>query len=311
MVIKVQSVEEKQPSNVVLKKFASAGLSCAIVSSILNPFDVIKIRLQLNDEKAKLYTLQGGHFRQVVKTIIQNEGGVISLWTRGLTASIMREITYSSLRIGLYEAIRNYNHKDDKRKPSLGKKILSGALGGAVASSLTNPCDVVKIRLQNERGKTTGQRYSNTFSAFSTILKEEGFFRGWYQGVSATVLRAAILTASQLSTYDHSKVILTANFPQYFQQHHPQTHVVSALISGLVTSLITQPFDCIKTRYMNDPNQMYSNVYDCVLKTIKNEGILAFYKGFSGYFLRLGSHFIMSLPLLEFIRMHLFQLQPI
>ncbi len=68
--------------------------------------DVIKVRLQtqnqLKDSGIKLYN----GFGHAGKKIIAEEG-IIGLWVPGLAASMLREISYSSLRIGLYPFARS------------------------------------------------------------------------------------------------------------------------------------------------------------------------------------------------------------
>lgn len=49
-----------------------------------------------------------------------------------------------------------------------------------------------------------GPRYTSTVAAFSSIYRSEGL-AGLYRGVGPTTQRAAILTASQLASYDQAK----------------------------------------------------------------------------------------------------------
>ncbi|EDO25509.1 predicted protein, partial [Nematostella vectensis] len=228
--------------------------------------------------------------------------GVLTLWKRGLAASMLREGSYSSIRMGLYDPVRTILVGDAK-EVTLTNKILAGFVSGGLGSCLINPADVVKIRIQGEI-RVPGQptRYKNTFHAFYQIWKDEGI-RGLYKGVGATTLRAAILTSAQLSSYDHSKHMLLKT--KYFNDDF-KTHFTSALISGFVTTTATSPVDVIKTRLMNDKSTakdaLYKNSLDCLVKTIRNEGILALYRGFLPNYLRLGPHFIFSLPLYEQLR---------
>ena len=133
---------------------------------------------------------------------------------------MLREGSYSSIRMGLYDPVRSILVKDAK-EVTLTNKILAGLISGGVGSCFVNPTDVVKIRIQGEI-RIPGQptRYKNTFQAFYQIWREEGI-RGLYKGVGATTLRAAILTSAQLSSYDHSKHLLlkTKYFNDNFVTH--------------------------------------------------------------------------------------------
>ena len=56
--------------------------------------------------------------------------------------------------------------------------------------------------------------------------------------------------------------------------------IVCAAGAGFIATVIGSPLDVVKTRVMNAPAGMYSSPIDCVVKTAKNEGLMAFYKGF-------------------------------
>ena len=58
------------------------------------------------------------------------------------------------------------------------------------------------------------------------------------------------------------------------------SHFLSSGIAGFVAAFVGSPVDVTKTRIMNAKPGTYNGVADCVVKTFKNDGLLAFYKGF-------------------------------
>ena len=151
------------------------------------------------------------------------------------------------------------------------------------------------------------RRYKNTFSAFRAIFQLEGV-RGLWRGVGATVQRAAVLTAAQVSSYDHTKSVLLRN--ELFVEGRP-VQMSSALIAGFVTAFATNPIDVIKTRIMNETigsknkskqSLVYSSTLPCLKKIYKSEGILGFYKGFIPNWLRLGPHTMITFLIFEQLR---------
>jgi len=61
-------------------------------------------------------------------------------------------------------------------------------------------------------------------------------------------------------------------------------YLVSSVCSGFMATVCGSPADVIKTRMMNankTKGQAYKGVIDCITRTVKDEGILAFYKGFT------------------------------
>ena len=129
-------------------------------------------------------------------------------------------------------------------------------------------CVCVQIRFQGY-SLTHPNPYPHSFAAFSSIYSNSGF-RGLYQGATPTIARAAILTGSQLSSYDHSKRLMLRSG---MFQDTPMTHFIASVISGLVTTTACNPVDVIKTRIMMDGTKgLYANPIDCLVKTVTREG---------------------------------------
>ena len=57
---------------------------------------------------------------------------------------------------------------------------------------------------------------------------------------------------------------------------------MSAFSAGFFMTCTVAPFDMVRTRLMNQPNdaKIYKGFIDCCLKIFRNEGPLSFYKGF-------------------------------
>lgn len=53
------------------------------------------------------------------------------------------------------------------------------------------------------------------------------------------------------------------------------------------------------SRMYNQTGNLYSGVMDCVLKTVKTEGVLAIYKGFFAHLARILPHTVLTLTLAE------------
>ena len=106
------------------------------------PFDTAKVRLQIQGEKAKYNGML-----HCIKTIAVEEG--FSSLYKGLSAGLQRKMVFASLRIGLYEPVKQlYVGKDHQGPISIFTRILAALTTGAVGISIANPTDVVKIRFQ-------------------------------------------------------------------------------------------------------------------------------------------------------------------
>jgi dicarboxylate transporter 10 len=281
------------------RDLTAAGLANAFSSALLNPSDVTKIRLQ-SPGGEKLYGTLGGCVRRIVA-----EEGAAALWTTGLTASMIREAFYSSTRMGLYPHVkRTLGVRDD----SLAGKITAGAVTGSIGSVISNPIDVVKVRIMAEAGSLGADgRYASGLRAGHLPTWPGGTLSGLrdvigggtgLRGASPSVLRGALMAATQLSSYDHSKRILKRNFG--FDEG-TSLHVTCSIISSVCCAFVTGPADMIKTRVMGSPGQ-WGGPINCLVQSVRNEGVMCLWRGVFPSYLRLGPHFIITFPLYERLR---------
>lgn len=181
----------------LLTKALIAGTSCAFISAFLNPLDVTKIRMQNQGNVIKYKGVVSGAL------IIMKEEGLVG-WAKGLNASMIREVTYSSVRMGAYEPIRNLltpkqDHDDKKIPINPFVKFSAALISGGTGAAICNPLDLVKIKFQASNVENI-----LTFSALRNIYLKNGV-RGLYKGWIVTSSRAAVLTSAQLGSYDTIK----------------------------------------------------------------------------------------------------------
>jgi hypothetical protein len=75
------------------------------------------------------------------------------------------------------------------------------------------------------------------------------------------------------------------------------------MLASLITTTVSSPADVVKTRVMNDHDRKVGGSL-CHLKDIwKNEGASALFKGWTASYLRIGPHTVISLVIIEEMRM--------
>uniref|UniRef100_A0A1A7WTJ8 Dicarboxylate carrier UCP2 n=1 Tax=Iconisemion striatum TaxID=60296 RepID=A0A1A7WTJ8_9TELE len=210
--------------------------------------------------------------------------GLLSLYS-GLVAGLQRQMSFASVRIGLYDSVKQFYTKGSDHV-GIGSRLLAGCTTGTMAVVLAQPTDVVKVRFQAQAmSGVHARRYHGTIDAYRTIGREEGI-RGLWKGTMPNIARNAIVNCTELVTYDFIKDLLLSSTP--LTDNLP-CHFVSAFGAGLCTTVIASPVDVVKTRFMNSVPKQYSSVLNCAAAMMTKEGPLAFYKGFMPSFLRLGS----------------------
>ncbi|CAI9785249.1 unnamed protein product [Fraxinus pennsylvanica] len=132
-------------------------------------------------------------------------------------------------------------------------------------------------------------RYSGIFVALKQIFHAEGF-GGLWKGVFPNVQRAFLVNMGELACYDHAKRLVIKN---QICNDNIYAHTLSSIMSGLSATALSCPADVVKTRMMNqavnDENKVkYKNSYDCLVKTVRIEGLRALWKGFFPTWARLG-----------------------
>ncbi|KAG6929004.1 uncoupling protein 3 [Chelydra serpentina] len=268
-------------------KFLGAGTAACIADLCTFPLDTAKVRLQIQGESKPTKSVKTIHYKGVfgtITTMVKTEGPK-SLYN-GLVAGLQRQMSFASIRIGLYDSVKQFYTSTGSENAGVLTRLLAGCTTGAMAVTCAQPTDVVKVRFQAHVRLTEGtKKYNGTVDAYKTIAKEEGV-RGLWKGTLPNITRNAIVNCGEMVTYDLLKEtllkyhLMTDTFP---------CHFVAAFGAGFCATVVASPVDVVKTRYMNSTPGQYRNALNCMLTMVILEGPTAFYKGFMPSFLRLGS----------------------
>ncbi|KAI8472255.1 MAG: mitochondrial carrier domain-containing protein [Monoraphidium minutum] len=317
--------------------FLYGGASCVIAAVITNPLDVAKTQLQVQGElgaAGKLAERPKG-MAGALLALTRAEGPLALL--RGVAPSMLREATYSTVRYGAYDPIKarlqasfggGYARShaaqaaaaaakgaNETQAMPMHLKIAAGGLAGALGAAGATPSDLIKVRAQ--AAAAGGGGGGGLAATAAAIYRDEGGLRGLYRGVGPTTLRAAMLTATQLPTYDHAKYILTTHpaTAAYFAEGDG-LHFACSMVAGVACATVVAPVDLVKSRYMNQPvdaagrGLRYRGMLDCLVQSARAEGVRALWKGLLPSCVRLGPHTCISLLIFEKFR-HLAGLAPI
>uniref|UniRef100_A0A1I8HTP7 TYR_PHOSPHATASE_2 domain-containing protein n=1 Tax=Macrostomum lignano TaxID=282301 RepID=A0A1I8HTP7_9PLAT len=276
-----------------------AGCSNLTAAVVTNPVDVVKIRLQIQGEAAnRTSSARYAGFIRGLATVVRNEG-LRGLY-KGVVPSMMRDGGYGAIRVGLYEPVKRLFGETDPANFSLWKKICSGAVTGVLGSAVATPTDLVKVRMQ---AFESGARYRGTWHAFVSIYAEGGV-PALYKGIGPTVARAAVVTATQVPSYDHFKHTMLSR--GLLKEGLP-LHFLASMFAGLMCAITTSPLDVVKTRVMNQDTvglrgAAYSNAFSCAAAAIRTEGLTGLYKGFVPNWMRIGPHTVITFMIFEQLR---------
>ncbi|KAJ1338520.1 solute carrier family 25 (mitochondrial dicarboxylate transporter) member 10 [Microdochium nivale] len=266
--------------------FWFGGSASSMAACVTHPLDLVKVRLQLRSPDAPKNMT--GTFLHIVRT-----DGVRGLY-RGLTASLLRQMTYSTVRFGVYEELKR-QVVPEGQKPGLPLLIGLSAFSGVLGGISGNAADVTNVRMQQDSALPGSQQrgYRNGLHGMFRMYRDEGL-RSWFRGVGANSMRAALMNASQLASYDTFKVMLMTHTGL---GDTTTTHFASSLLAGFVATTICSPVDVIKSRVMSASGKQ--GIASLLSEIYAKEGIRWMFKGWVPAFLRLGPQTICTFLFLE------------
>ena len=167
----------------LLKNVFCAGCAAVLTVTFIHPIDVVKTRIQVESNKGNKTSIGG-----VIKGALDEEGA--GTFYKGIQPAWLREASYSSLRLGLYEPIKIIVGANS---PGAGflRKFIAGALAGAVGCTAGNPFDILKTKMMAD--KDSGGKGIGAYA--SEIMKFQGFM-GFYRGYTTNVARAMMNNAT-------------------------------------------------------------------------------------------------------------------
>jgi len=208
-----------------------------------------------------------------------------------LSASLLRQLTYSTTRFGVYEHLKTLTDAAPNFPTLVAMASTSGFLGGIAG----NPADVLNVRMQHDAALPATQRrnYRHAIDGLIRMTREEGW-RSLFRGVWPNSMRAVLMTASQLASYDGFKSLLLQHTSL---TDNLTTHFSASIMAGFVATTICSPVDVIKTRVMSAKES--EGLVKLLTRIYRVEGAGWMWRGWVPSFIRLGPHTVATFLFLE------------
>ncbi|XP_033637984.1 mitochondrial 2-oxodicarboxylate carrier-like [Asterias rubens] len=180
--------------------FTLAGLCSGLTEGfIINPFEVVKVRLQAErlrfSQQTSAFTLARSVFRE--------NGFGRNGFYKGLTATLGRHGVFNMIYFSFYHNIKQYFPEAKSPKLEFGRKFAIGLCAGTLASTINIPFDVAKSRIQGPQPVPGEVKYRTCFKTMKTVYAEEGFF-ALYKGLLPKIMRLGPGGAIMLLVYEHA-----------------------------------------------------------------------------------------------------------
>ncbi|KAJ6660396.1 hypothetical protein lerEdw1_017819 [Lerista edwardsae] len=283
-------------------EIAAAGSAAGLVTrAIISPFDILKIRFQLQIEQlspknphAKYHGLW-----QAIRKIFQEEGPK-AFWKGHIPAQFL-SVTFGGVQFLSFEFLTKLAHQGthyDARDFSV--QFVSGGLSACAATITVQPLDTLRTRLaaQGEPKATLGsmlildlsQIYRNLRHAVASMYKGEGL-PVFYRGLSPTLIAIFPYAGLQFSFYGLLKRLYDWIIPGEGKKTGNIKNLVCGSCAGVISKTLTYPFDLFKKRMQVagfeqaraafGQVQRYNSVADCARQIVRLEGTRGLFKGLS------------------------------
>uniref|UniRef100_A0A667Y4G4 Solute carrier family 25 member 16 n=1 Tax=Myripristis murdjan TaxID=586833 RepID=A0A667Y4G4_9TELE len=225
-----------------LRSFVAGGVAGCCAKSTIAPLDRVKILLQA----------QNPHYKHlgVFATLraVPKKEGYLGLY-KGNGAMMVRIFPYGAIQ---FMAFDNYKKLLSKQLGISGHihRLMAGSMAGMTAVICTYPLDVVRARLAFQ----VGCSHSKTFNTFTN----EGGFRGFYRGLTPTIIGMAPYAGFSFFTFGTLKSLGLKHFPELLgrpSSDNPdvlvlKTHVnlLCGGVAGAIAQTISYPLDVARRR---------------------------------------------------------------
>ncbi|KAJ3333581.1 Fe(2+) transporter [Blyttiomyces sp. JEL0837] len=195
---------DEQGKHHLLKSAAAAAIATIAADGFMNPFDVIKQRLQLPGNT------YNGVF-DCARTVMRKEG--FSAFYISYPTTLTMTIPFQSIHFAMYEYFRKTLNRKGTYDPVT--HVISGGLAGAIAAAATTPLDVMKTLLQT---KGTNEdpviRKAGGMSDAMRIIYQRHGLVGFFKGIKPRILTHMPSTAICWTTYEFLKHVINKHDPR-------------------------------------------------------------------------------------------------
>ncbi|KAJ1744023.1 Fe(2+) transporter [Coemansia sp. RSA 989] len=185
--------------SVVLGAGAAGGVATVVSDALMNPFDVIKQRMQLANS---------GHRNiwDCARSVFRSEG--LRAFYISYPTTLLMNMPFQSIQFGCYDIFRRTLNPTNTYSPLT--HVSAGGMAGAVAALVTTPIDCCKTLLQTRGASMDSQvRHASSMLDAAKIIYQRQGIQGFMRGAKPRVIANMPATAISWTTYEYFKWVIT------------------------------------------------------------------------------------------------------
>lgn len=278
-----------------------SSCSGALLTSLLTtPFDVVRVRLQAQQQATKCYLLECRCLDAVTLCHVTPEGkhihtprfmgtvdaffkmarleGVRSWW-KGLSPTLVMAVPSTVIYYTSYDQLKvKFGFRPDK--VNIVAPLFAGSIARTIAVTAICPIELVRTKLQSRQGYS----YRQLMDVIRTAVRQNGFLSLW-RGLSPMLLRDVPFSILYWIGYELFKLqfFITLS-PQYI----PIIPFMAGSLSGAIAAVLTNPLDVVKTHMqvelgeaLHSPGRMLGtgSIVSVVRNIVREHGLVGLYAG--------------------------------
>ncbi|KAJ7316013.1 hypothetical protein JRQ81_002175 [Phrynocephalus forsythii] len=270
-------------------EIAAAGSASGLVTrAMISPFDVLKIRFQLQIEQLSSRNQQAKYhgIRQAIWRIFQEEGPT-AFWKGHVPAQLL-SITYGGVQFVSFELLtKMVHHGTSYDARDFTVHFVCGGLAACVSTVTVQPLDTLRTRMA---AQGEPKIYRNVRHAVASMYWTEGL-RSFYRGLSPTIIAVVPYAGFQFSFYSLLKKLYNWMVPTEEMKTGNIKNFVCGSGAGVLSKTLTYPFDLFKKRLQVGGFEQaraafgqvrtYTSFVDCARQVVQEEGPRGLFKGLS------------------------------
>ncbi|XP_050438793.1 mitochondrial thiamine pyrophosphate carrier-like [Adelges cooleyi] len=278
---------------------AAGACSGALTRMFGQPFDVVKIRFQLQVEPISKKSIIS-KYKTIPQAmyLISKEEGLKALWKGHLPGQLL-SITYGLTQFVMFEKTYKYSLEINRNtSTNYDAHFISGVIASTTASIISYPFDVMRTRLVAQK---SNQLYTNMRHTATSIYQTEGIVP-FYRGLLPTLLLSSIQGGLVFTFYSVFTNLLLTNTSTNKSQKNDNLNglkqFTSGFLSGILSKTCVYPLDISKKRlqlqdFVESRNSfgekfVCKGLVNCIRNTIMKESFFGLFKGLAPSLLKAG-----------------------
>lgn len=281
--------------------FGLGGIGGAIGATAVYPIDLVKTRLQ-NQRSTVVGEVMYKNAFDCVRKVYYNEGGIRAFY-RGLVPQLVGVAPEKAIKLTVNDLIRGKTMDPETGRISLPWEIVAGGVAGGCQVIVTNPLEIIKIRLQlmGELAKREGPIASPRGAMH--VIRSLGLL-GLYTGAGACLARDIPFSAIYFTAYAHLKKDVFHEGRRGKELSFGEL-LLAASVAGMPAAALTTPADVVKTRLQAERRAgqtHYRGLAHALVTIPREEGLKALFKGWSARVIRSSPQFGVTLVVYEMLK---------